>query len=189
MKKLLYVLMFLPILALAQEKPADSAALDARINASRKAEDWNTYVKLLDEKMKQTPPKVKGTALHAYGDSWGLNVYAWDVFINCNDKAILSKALEWINQSIEIDQPVNVQYLDTKANILYKLGRVKEGIEVEQKAYDMVVEQAKKAGAKPGGLADTYLKVIEQMKRGEPTYVNENAVWNANTMPVKTATQ
>ncbi len=77
-----------------------------------------------------------------------LNVDAWDVFLYCDNKAILKKALAWSELSIALEQanPV-VQYLDTRANLLYKLGRVDEAISQEQKAIEIGMSLIEKEGA------------------------------------------
>ena len=81
-----------------------------------------------------------GPAIVAYMKSYGdnvsqsdLNEYAWTVFQNCSDETCLKNALEWSKRSFEKEQ--NPAYMDTYANILYRLGRKDEAIEWEQKAF------------------------------------------------------
>jgi hypothetical protein len=59
--------------------------------------------------------------------------------------------------------------LDTYANLLYKLGQTEEAIQWEEKA----VSSWK-------GWDDqnnSFIKVLEEMKKGEPTYLEEGAIW------------
>ncbi|TKK70772.1 DUF255 domain-containing protein [Ilyomonas limi] len=107
-----------------------------------------------------------GPAIVAYMKSYGdnvsqgnLNEYAWTVFQNCSDENCLQSALEWSKRSFEKEQ--NPAYMDTYANILYRLGRKDEAIEWEQKAMDLVVNEAEKKG---------YQQTLDKMKAGEKTW-------------------
>jgi tetratricopeptide (TPR) repeat protein len=68
-----------------------------------------------------------------------LNNMAWATFLSCSDPAILSKALEWSKYSLD-ETPNNYANIDTYANILYKLGRIKEAIGLERKALALTPE-------------------------------------------------
>ena len=131
---------------------------------------WRQYAKVIEDKIKQYPPKQGGKNLNFLGDTWGLNVAAWDVFEHCNDQLVLTKALQWIETAIQLEQPPNHQYYDTKANLLYKLGKVKEAIALEEKAIALDNEYAIKNGKEKGILVDTYYAIIDKMKKGEPTW-------------------
>jgi hypothetical protein len=88
-----------------------------------------------------------------------LNSFAWSVFENMADTSLLNKALAWSKQSLEQsrDEPA---YLDTYANLLYKLGQTKEAIEIETKALELVKESEKKS----------YQETLDKMKAGKPTW-------------------
>lgn len=99
--------------------------------------------------------------MDAYGDkasTFQKNEFAWGIFQNCNDMACVEKALEWSKQSFAKDSVPG--YIDTYANLLYKLGRKDEAIEWETKAANLTVEGDKKG----------YYDVIEKMKKGEKTW-------------------
>jgi len=107
-----------------------------------------------------------GPAIVAYMKSYGdnvsqsdLNEYAWTVFQNCSDETCLKNALEWSKRSFEKEQ--NPAYMDTYANLLYRLGRKDEAIEWEQKALSLVTTEDQKKG---------YQQTIEKMKAGEKTW-------------------
>lgn len=87
-----------------------------------------------------------------------LNNYAWTVFQKCDDMACVSAALNWSKQSFKDNN--NPMFIDTYANILYKLGKKDEAIVWEQKAKDLVADEEK---------AD-YQKTIDKMKAGEKTW-------------------
>jgi thioredoxin-related protein len=132
--------------------------------------DWREFAKLREEKIKTFPPKA-GEGLSA--DPWGLNSDAWNLFLYCDDKSILINALKWSELSIklELNPIIYVQFYDTKANLLYKLGRVNEAIEWEEKAIELDNSNAKKSGQDIGRLSEKeYYPNLAKMKKGEPTW-------------------
>ncbi len=151
----------------------------AQLNYFEANHRWPEYVALVDRLLHIYPAKKEG---HAFGiiidmpltattgDAWGLNWVAWTVFDGTADKNLLGRALDWVNLAIKIQPLDNVQYLDTKANLLYKLGRVKEAINVEQQAVAEDNAAARKLGQVQGGFAREYLATIEKMKKGMPTW-------------------
>lgn len=142
----------------------------------RRINDWETWAALQDGKIKAHPPKApKQGDYFLLTDSWNLNYVSWDAFLHCNDTSVLTKALHWSDLSILLEQPEpNIQYLDTRANLLYKLGRVKEAINQEEEAVKIDNARAKKEGREKGGFADEYTATIEKMKRNEPTWPSVN---------------
>lgn len=100
--------------------------------------------------------------MKTYGDkvSQGdMNEYAWTVFQNCSDETCLKNALEWSKKSFAKED--NPAYIDTYANILYRLGRTQEAIEWETKAMALVNnEQEKKS----------FQQTIDKMKAGQKTW-------------------
>jgi len=85
-----------------------------------------------------------------------LNEFAWAVFENCQDMTCVTEALEWSKRSIkDQEEPM---YMDTYANILYKLGKKNEAIAMEEKAVKL-------------SNGDKELSAtLEKMKNGEPTW-------------------
>jgi hypothetical protein len=65
---------------------------------------------------------------------------------------------------------VNEQYLDTKANLLYKLGRRIEAIKTEKKALQVDTENAKKQGKDKGLFFDEFSGNIKKMEAGIPIW-------------------
>jgi hypothetical protein len=88
-----------------------------------------------------------------------LNTYAWRIFQNSVDTILLNKALSWSKKSLELSKD-NPMYLDTYANLLYKLGQTKEAIEIESKALELIDAKEKKS----------YEEALDKMKKGEPTW-------------------
>jgi tetratricopeptide (TPR) repeat protein len=149
---------------------ADSLVSGAQLDFYKRIGDWREFAKLRDKGLREHPPSASAE-LFAPNNSYMLNGDAWDVFQHCNDRGVLKKALRWVELAIELDasQPTD-EPMDTRANLLYKLGRVEEAIEQEQKALKLGNERAKKNGQEKGGLADQYSANIDKMKKGEPTW-------------------
>lgn len=167
----------------------ESGVSAERLAAYKRAGDWHHYGELVDATMVKYPPKygehvfAEAVGVGIGGDVWSLNSIAWDVFRKCDDKGVLKQALSWSELSIELDklsvqqgkEPApNMQYWDTKANLLYKLGRVDEAITSEQAAIAQGIANAKQAGRAKGDFFDDYSATVEKMKKGEPTWPAKN---------------
>jgi thioredoxin-related protein len=89
-----------------------------------------------------------------------VNNTACDAFDYSTDKKIIDGYIKWMERVVKIDPTCS--HMDTFANLLYKAGKAKEALLWEQKAVEFSVgaQSFRKEG---------YFKVIEQMKRGEPT--------------------
>ena len=94
--------------------------------------------------------------------SGSLNNIAWTIFEKVSDKKALQDALNWSKRSGELS-PDNSVFLDTYANLLYKLGRNEEAITCEKKAlgYDA------KANREPNPILT---EVLRKMIAGEKTW-------------------
>ena len=102
------------------------------------------YIQVLDNQIKSGIYKMFDSArivdlragfLHYNADkiSQSLNEIAWEVFKSTSDKDILQYALAWSKRSLEFSLN-NALYLDTYANIFYKLGQKQEAIFNETEA-------------------------------------------------------
>jgi thioredoxin-related protein len=151
--------------------------------ADGKEPDWNAMQKSMNEKYPAYAAEVTAkakvlyykqhndwahfqTAIVAYMTTYGthatnaeLNDYAWTVFQNCPDMTCVADALEWSKRSFQ-DQP-DAGFMDTYANILYKMGKKDDAITWEQKAADLTASTDEKAG---------YQATIDKMKKGEKTW-------------------
>lgn len=128
---------------------APEAMAKAKVIWYQIARDWNNYQVAIMNYMN----KYGATATPEE-----LNNYAWTVFQNCPDMKCVAEALEWSRRSFEKDKVPG--FIDTYANILYKLGKKDEAIIWEQKAMDAA------AGADKKG----YQEVIDKMKKNEKTW-------------------
>jgi len=101
--------------------------------------DWRNYAKCLVEKITDD-----STVQHPPNDFLAmfltLNSSAWDVFRYSDNKEELEAGITWANAAIrwmDEKQMAGPNYggvLDTKANLLYKLGRKEEAIPIQEKA-------------------------------------------------------
>lgn len=100
---------------------------------------------------------------HATRDKYSqaLNQVAWEFFEKVTATTSLEDASQWSKRSLEI-YPDNHMFLDTYANLVYKLGRKEEAITKETEALNI----AKREKADATGYEATLLK----MKAGEKTW-------------------
>jgi thioredoxin-related protein len=90
-----------------------------------------------------------------------LNSWSWVLFEKSNDKNELRQALEWSKRSNELE-PALPAFMDTYANLLYKLGRTGEAISWQKKA----VEQLDSKKIKNLAIQQN----LERMQKGEKTW-------------------
>jgi thioredoxin-related protein len=111
---------------------------------------WKLYVAAIVREVRETN----------FQSDLSLNNVAFEVFKYSNKRKELIEALSWINRAVatRTDPRAESFETDTKANLLYKLGRRNEAIALEEKAArlapnDMEVQNA-----------------YERMKKGLPTW-------------------
>lgn len=106
--------------------------VDAKVDWYRYKKNGARYARYLVQqtgrliKRNQVPPNWMG--------AFGLNNAAWEVFQYSTNKRELATALSWMNLTFKIDGQPTAEHLDTRANLLYKLGRRPEAIQLEQQA-------------------------------------------------------
>jgi len=108
--------------------------------------------------------ELRSTLEHMEANKHGLslNQIAWDLFEKTKDKNALGNALAWSKRSLEF-VPNNATYLDTYANLLYKLGQKQEAIINEKEALRLA---DKKDAETYKGMEDT----LRKMNAGEKTW-------------------
>jgi hypothetical protein len=100
-----------------------------------------------------------------------LNQIAWQTFLYSNDKKLLLKAADWMGKVVQLKLIVGEDPLfDTYANLLYKIGKTAEALYWEEKAISYTYQLYEETRT-------SYKNVIEKMKRGEPTYIEQGAIW------------
>jgi len=89
------------------------------------------------------------------------NNNAFEVFQYDNDRKDLETALTWVDASIKVVASPGSELLDTKANLLYKLGQKQQGIEIEEQAAQILPKDQEVVDA------------LEKMKKGESTWLDK----------------
>jgi len=84
-----------------------------------------------------------------YDDQQQINSLAWAVFEQSSDTEDLQKALKWSEISVKLEK--DPSYIDTLANLHFKLGNKEKAIELEKEA----LELAKNYGMETSGYEET----------------------------------
>lgn len=149
-----------------------SFILNEKINYYEHYGNWNLYTLYKSEQIKQDPPTPGGLNVFFI-----LNDPAWKVFQKSDSKEALQRALQWSELSLQLDpRELHVQYLDTKANLLYKLGLIEEAICIEEQAIHLEDSISTEAGRPKGtGFVPEFLSTVEKMKNRLPTWPEKTA--------------
>ncbi len=127
--------------------------------------NWNLYFKSLMTYMEIMD-------IERFNDSWfctfGINNQAWKVFEYSQKKKEFRKAIQWVDVIIQkandptlnFTDEVRAIYMDTKANLLYKLGLRKEAIALEEEAVNLNASVWRQTA-------------LSKMKNGERTWGGE----------------
>jgi len=133
--------------------------------------DWQRWADLFEGKIKANSLYAGSKNLGVFGDDWILNDNAWTAFKSCNDRTVLLRALKWSELAIKLKTDGRIDgYLDTKANLLYKLGKRKKAIKIERKALRLNTEFARKEGKEKGSDFEEFSENIRKMEAGIPTW-------------------
>ncbi len=134
------------------KKIAERAMYTARIEwysrfSNEEAVEKYTYLKL-----KKYPKDVL-----SMGQS--INVICWNTFVKCTDMKLLRKTTALMEQLLNASYPKeNKYFMDTYANLLYKIGRRDEAIEWQTKALSFAPDNK------------GYAEILALMKESRPTY-------------------
>ncbi|MBO9571417.1 MAG: thioredoxin family protein [Chitinophagaceae bacterium] len=105
---------------------ATTCVLDSRVDLYKKQERWSEYFKIL-------PTQLARHDHQKMADVMRLNTSAWCVFVHSDDTALMNQAVGWVNIAIgRVAGNLIAEDLikDTKAWLLYKLGRQEEAIDL-----------------------------------------------------------
>ncbi|MBN9297454.1 MAG: DUF255 domain-containing protein [Filimonas sp.] len=130
-------------------KQATEAIAQGKVMYYQRKQDWGNFQGVIVAYMKDYGHKVGPETL---------NSYAWTVFENCPDMKCVKEALDWSKSSFKDNN--NPAFIDTYANILYKMGNKEEALKWEEKAVSLASENEKQ----------TYQETIDKMKKGEKTW-------------------
>lgn len=93
---------------------------------------WYNYKKNWVEFSKNTVLLVSNYGLSI--NPFFKNNHAWDVFQRSKDTLELKAAISWMERAVLPDDPYWSTAIDTYANLLYKIGKVKEALMWEERA-------------------------------------------------------
>ncbi|WP_343744157.1 thioredoxin fold domain-containing protein [Chitinophaga sp.] len=143
------------------KKIAKSAILDAKIKWYTNRNDWNNAIKYQMDQIEQNTDTQKKLNL---GEIFMINNFVYDIVLKkSNDTGILKKAISYM-QVITIQNPNNTAIIDTYANVLYKIGKRNEAIEMEQKALNIAENKNSIEDKKE------FEETIRKMKMNIPTW-------------------
>lgn len=129
---------------------ADELTSKTKVIYYQNKKDWNNFQSEVVSFMNKYGDKANANEL---------NTYAWAVFENCKDMTCISQALEWSKRSFAENQ--NPLFMDTYANILYKMGKTQEAIGIEEKAMALAADDASKKSLQT---------TLDKMKKGDKTW-------------------
>ena len=132
--------------------------LQAKVEWYEYKKKWKGYTKYLVKQVEQKG--IENTQPNFFGKLY-LNNSAFEIFKYSSNKRELKKALTWINLALSMSSEPYFYGMDTKANILYKLGRKADGIALESKAASLAPKNKDIQNA------------FEKMKNGLPTWPTE----------------
>lgn len=136
---------------------ADLVITAIRLDWSKLQKDWKQYTKMV---VKYVDNYVVPTNKQGHWPAFALNNFAWDLFRFSDDKNDLSRALMWSSKAVMMDP--NPNWMDTYANILYKMGDLNLALKWEEMANQLAKD-------------DTVLKNnLKNMKEGKPTWPIHN---------------
>lgn len=138
-------------------KVAKRNILAAQIKFYHKVAMYDKWAPLFIEKNRKYGIDTLGN--NGYAE---LNMAGWTMFQMLDNKEYLKKAVEFMKPVIK-RHPKAHSYIDTYANLLYKAGDIKSAIKWETKAVALVGDRVPRTRA-------NYLAIVEQMKKGEPTW-------------------
>jgi thioredoxin-related protein len=140
------------------ESYANKNILQGRVEYYKSNKKWNKYIKYFIRQLEQ-----EGIENWSPGEmnALYLNNDAYEIFKYSGDKRELEMALSWVDRALAMMTKPDPEKMDTKANILYKLSRKREGLALEERSNSL--------SPKNKEIHANY----EKMKNGLPTWVSK----------------
>ncbi len=130
---------------------ADEAIALATVLFLKSTQKWSYFALAIRDYMEKYGAKINS---HEQ-----LNDYAWAVFENCDNIKLLNEALKWSKRSLSGNDSDEPMFIDTYANLLYRLGNKKEALQWERKALTLAGEDK-----------SSYEETISKMEKNEKTW-------------------
>jgi len=131
-------------------KIAKKNVLLAKIEWYLRHGNFKAYSESMLTRLEKYPSEPKTQGIN-------INTAAWYAFLHATDKEILNGYIKWMAKIVSLYH-ANEYFLDTYANLLYKVGRKDEAISWEEKAVQL-----------KGRTEEACRATLYQMKKGEPT--------------------
>jgi thioredoxin-related protein len=143
---------------LYEQRFSKNAILNAKLSYYSAKEDWENIVKYNIE-------KIENRGIDTVGISKSmLNNMIYDViFQHSNDTASLNKGLSFMSVLLK-NKPDADSWIDTYANLLYKIGRKEEALVHEEKALQIARSKNDNERVK------LYQETVEKMRSSQPTW-------------------
>jgi thiol-disulfide isomerase/thioredoxin len=135
---------------------AQKNILQGRVEYYKTKKSWKNYIKYFVRQQEMNGIEYCQPELGK--SNIDLNNVAYEVFQYDDNKRELEKALAWVNRVLDAANKPDPQAMDTKANLLYKLGKKSEALTLEEKSYTLSPRDEE--------IATNY----EKMKSGLPTW-------------------
>lgn len=134
---------------------SDNIVLFWKCRWYKQQKDWTNYAKYLFESSRIVDIK----RLPDFG-VLALNSVSWDLFSYSFDQKALELGITWIDKAIELfgNEDGRSGLLDTKANLLYKLGKKDEAIKLQSLAMSLDPQNP------------SIKKAFDKMANGKPTW-------------------
>jgi thioredoxin-related protein len=143
---------------------AHKNALQGQIDYYKSRKNWKSYVKYFIRQKEEEG--IENWKPGGWFNS-NLNDAAWEVFQYGNRRELIEKALPWVDRVLS-NTPSTAPYpeaIDTRANILYKLGRRGDGLALEEQAHILAPKYT-------NNLSNANIQAnYEKMKNGLATWV------------------
>ena len=130
---------------------SEQVILNAKLKWYGNNENWDKYINIMIYRIEKYGPFGIGIR------DFDLNNHAWLIFLHSSDSTQLNKALSWANMAVTINPNYSNSW-DTYANLLFKLGRKKEALKMEERAIELDPRSAE------------YKKTFENIKNGIKTW-------------------
>jgi thioredoxin-related protein len=127
---------------------AERNIINAKLSFFERVNNWKDYSKYCIKKVE----KYGQDAIPSFPPERGnfaINFYAWELFVHSNNKKEVRKGIGWMKKIMQSADSADAGYIDTYANLLYKVGKKKDAVYWEEKAAIIEQENAKKNHNEP----------------------------------------
>jgi thiol-disulfide isomerase/thioredoxin len=138
---------------------AEKNLLKGRMDFYQKVKEWKKYITCYIQWQEETSIQtIHRESLKNKSAADYLNRCAWEIFQYSKKKKELDRAISWADQALAMSLKPDPFVMDTKANLLYKLGKTNEALTLEKQS-DSLATDNKDIQAN-----------LEKMNNGLPTW-------------------